>query len=179
MSGRHVHGLPGLLNLITNGMLGKAGHSATISVTVAVNPVTAAAKPGTPAYLVGGVDHVTGTVSGELDANDPDPHTLTYSLTDGPSRGIVTLNPDSGGVYVHAVPDRPASGSRRKRHSRATSRHLHRYRRRRTRQRHSGTRIGGRRSANTDPALNLLVSDPDSDGSVRIGHRSPTPTTTR
>ena len=168
MSGRHVHGLPGLLNLITNGMLGKAGHSATISVTVAVNPVTAAAKPGTPAYLVGGVDHVTGTVSGELDANDPDPHTLTYSLTDGPSRGIVTLNPDSGAfTYTPSQTDRHQAAAEN-----ATAEQLH--------DTFTVTVVDGRGSAtavpvsvdvdpaNTDPALNLLVSDPDSDGSVHV-----------
>jgi cell division septation protein DedD len=46
-SGWHVHGLAGLLNLLTFGLLGSAGHSATGALTVRVSPIASPEPPVT------------------------------------------------------------------------------------------------------------------------------------
>ncbi|GAY14169.1 glycoside hydrolase family 64 protein [Mycobacterium sp. shizuoka-1] len=44
-SGPHIHGLSGLVNLLTFGLLGSSGHGASGTVTVAVEPFSAATFP--------------------------------------------------------------------------------------------------------------------------------------
>ncbi|MBB3604902.1 hypothetical protein FHT40_004586 [Mycolicibacterium sp. BK556] len=44
-SGPHIHGLSGLVNLLTFGLLGSSGHTATGTLTVAVEPYNAATFP--------------------------------------------------------------------------------------------------------------------------------------
>lgn len=44
-SGPHIHGLSGLVNMLTFGLLGSSGHTATGTVTVAVEPYNAGTYP--------------------------------------------------------------------------------------------------------------------------------------
>lgn len=44
-SGPHIHGLSGLVNLVTFGLLGSSGHTASGTLTVAVEPASAATFP--------------------------------------------------------------------------------------------------------------------------------------
>ena len=89
----HIHGLAGLLNRVSFGLLGSPGHTATTRVVLSI----AAATPpvlGTPAVSLSPVQHSTGAVSGALHATDSD--TLTYTLTGGPVDGDVTLDAATG-----------------------------------------------------------------------------------
>jgi hypothetical protein len=73
----HIHGLPGLLNALSFGLLGDAGHTATAAVTVTLNtPPTLTAAPGTP-------DPSTGKVKVTLVTTDADGDTPTFSITGG------------------------------------------------------------------------------------------------
>jgi hypothetical protein len=44
-SGLHVHGLPGLVNLLTFGLIGTAGHTTRTTVPVVVDPVSTGTQP--------------------------------------------------------------------------------------------------------------------------------------
>jgi len=72
----HIHGLPGLINALSFGLLGYAGHtSAPTTVTVKLNtPPSLTASPGTP-------DQTTGKVTVTLVATDPDGNPLTFTVT--------------------------------------------------------------------------------------------------
>lgn len=96
-SGFHVHGLSGLMNLLTFGLIGDAGHSASATVTVDVN---AAPLSATPAYTLGAAEHATGTVAGELHVTDADSDPLSYNVTGGPAAGSVTLTADGAFTYT-------------------------------------------------------------------------------
>ena len=92
----HIHGVSGLLNAITFGRFGSAGHTATTTVTLNIAAVNAAPIPGSPAYTLDDVDHSTGTVPGEIHATDPDNDLLTYTVAGGPADGTVTINHTAG-----------------------------------------------------------------------------------
>lgn len=92
----HVHGFSRLLNVITRGLPGDAGHDATITVTLTIAPVNAAPVAGTPAYTVGEPDPASGAVQGEVHVTDPDLDVLTYALASGPGEGAVVLNSADG-----------------------------------------------------------------------------------
>ena len=67
----------------------------TTTVTVTVNPVNDA-----PAAVGDGfssaVDAATGTVTGTVDAEDVDDDALAYTLATAPTKGRVTVDPDTG-----------------------------------------------------------------------------------
>ncbi len=92
----HVHGFSRLLNLITRGLSGDAGHDATITVTLTIATVNAAPVAGTPAYTVGAPEPAYGAVQGEVHATDPDLDVLTYTIATGPGKGAVVLNSADG-----------------------------------------------------------------------------------
>jgi YVTN family beta-propeller protein/VCBS repeat-containing protein len=96
-NGFHLHGVSGLINLITFGLIGDAGHSATTTVTVDVN---AAPVPAAPPYTLGAVDHSTGAVPGEFHVTDADADTLHYTVTGGPADGAVSLATDGTFTYT-------------------------------------------------------------------------------
>ena len=71
----HIHGLPGLINALSFGLLGDSGHTTKTSVTVQLNtPPTLSASPGTP-------DQATGKLTVTVVATDPDQNPLTPSVT--------------------------------------------------------------------------------------------------
>lgn len=75
-SGLHLHGLLGLVNLLTFGLLGTAGHASTSTVRVTVAPFNNAP---TASLRVGDPDPLTGVVDGRVSGNDPNGDLLTYS----------------------------------------------------------------------------------------------------
>ena len=89
-TGFHIHGVAGLLNLLTFGLLGDPGHTATTRVTVTVQPVglTGTAVVGTP-------DPTTGVVTGTVTSNDPSTR-LTYSGSTTTTKGAVVVNANTG-----------------------------------------------------------------------------------
>ncbi|QZT63582.1 PE-PPE domain-containing protein [Mycolicibacterium austroafricanum] len=89
----HIHGLTGLLHLVSLGLVGHSGHSATATVTLDIAAVTAPIL-GTPAYQLDTAEHGTGAVPGALHVTGPEG--LTYTLTGGPAEGEVTLDARTG-----------------------------------------------------------------------------------
>ncbi|MCB1293038.1 MAG: VCBS domain-containing protein, partial [Mycobacterium sp.] len=89
-SGFHVHGLMGLLNLLTFGLIGSGGHTSTATVGVTVAPFgtsTPLNRPPTGTANVGEPDPVTGVVTGAVLGVDPDGDTLTYSAPASTAKG--------------------------------------------------------------------------------------------
>jgi len=96
-SGFHIHGLVGLINLLTFGLVGTSGHtdSATVAVTVApFTPGNRAPVVGTPA--VGSANAVTGVVTGSVSATDADGDTLAYSAPATTTKGAVSIGAGTG-----------------------------------------------------------------------------------
>jgi len=96
-SGFHIHGLVGLINLLTFGLVGTSGHtgSATVAVTVApFTPGNRAPVAGTPA--VGSPNAVTGVVTGSVSATDADGDTLAYSAPATTTKGAVSIGAGTG-----------------------------------------------------------------------------------
>ncbi|MGI9163997.1 MAG: Ig-like domain-containing protein [Mycobacterium sp.] len=96
-SGLHIHGLAGLLNLLTFGLLGHAGHTSVRTVTVVVAPFTVASnEPPTGTASVNSPDLVTGVVTGSVVGSDPDHDTLTYSAVSSTAKGSVSIEATTG-----------------------------------------------------------------------------------
>ena len=95
----HIHGLPGLINALSFGLLGYPGHtSAPTTVTVKLNtPPSLSVSPGTP-------DPSTGKVTVTLVATDPDGNPLTFTVTppagDTGTVGTPTLVDAATGTYA-------------------------------------------------------------------------------
>ena len=96
-SGFAIHGVAGLINLLSFGLLGSRGDSSTSAVAVTVAPFTPANRApvmGTP--VVGTPDSVTGVVSGRVSATDADGDTLTYSAPSTTGKGGVSIVAGTG-----------------------------------------------------------------------------------
>ena len=96
-SGFAIHGVAGLINLLSFGLLGSRGDSSTSTVAVTVAPFTPANRApvmGTP--VVGTPDSVTGVVSGSVSATDADGDTLTYSAPSTTGKGGVSIVATTG-----------------------------------------------------------------------------------
>ncbi len=98
----HIHGLSGFMNMITFGIMGNPGHTATTTVTLTIAAVNAAPVPGTPAYTLEPVDHSSGAVPGAVHVTDPDDDILAYSydVSGGPTDGRLDLN-DATGTFTY------------------------------------------------------------------------------
>ena len=96
-SGFHIHGLGGLLNLLTFGLLGDTGHASTSTVTVVVDPRNEA-PVGT--VSIGGTDPVNGRVVGRVTGTDADGDPLTYSGSTTTSKGTATVAADGSFSYL-------------------------------------------------------------------------------
>ena len=96
-SGFHIHGLGGLLNLLTFGLLGSAGHTSVRTVNVVVAPFTVAANnPPTGTATVNSPDLVTGVVTGRVVGTDADLDTLTYTAASSTAKGSVSIEAGTG-----------------------------------------------------------------------------------
>ncbi|WP_293311510.1 Ig-like domain-containing protein, partial [Mycolicibacterium sp.] len=75
-SGFHLHGLMGLINLLTFGLLGGDPHSSTSTVNLTVTPIN---KVPTATTTVGAPDPTTSVVTGAVIGSDADGDPLTYT----------------------------------------------------------------------------------------------------
>ncbi len=75
-SGFHIHGLMGLINLLTFGLLGGDPHSSTSTVNLTVTPIN---KVPTATTTVGAPDPTTSVVTGAVIGSDADGDPLTYT----------------------------------------------------------------------------------------------------
>ncbi len=95
-SGFAIHGLAGLLNLLTFGLIGERGDSSTSTVAVTVAAVGPANSPPRGSYSTGTPDPVTGAVTGLVTGVDADGDPLNYTAPPQTGRGAVTLDSVSG-----------------------------------------------------------------------------------
>jgi VCBS repeat-containing protein len=96
-SGFAIHGLAGLLNLLSFGLIGSRGDSSTRPVAVIVAPFTPANRaPVLSAPVVGTPNAVTGVVTGSVSATDADGDVLTYSAPTSTAKGAISINASTG-----------------------------------------------------------------------------------
>ena len=95
-SGFAIHGLAGLLHLLSFGLLGSRGDSSTATVAVTVAPVAAGNNPPTGSVTVTGVDAITGRVAGRVTGSDADGDPLSYSAPAATARGAVSIDTATG-----------------------------------------------------------------------------------
>lgn len=98
--GFHLHGIAGLLNLLTFGLLGLSGHTSTMTVGVNVAAWKKYNTDPTASYNVGSPDPMTGAVLGQIYATDAENDPLTYSATTPPAKGSVSFTADGGFTYT-------------------------------------------------------------------------------
>ena len=92
----HIHGLPGLINALSFGLLGDAGHTTTVSITVPTNspPV---ANNDSATVLEGGTTTIALT-GNDTDTNlDP----ASVQITQPSTSGSLTVNADGTVTYIH------------------------------------------------------------------------------
>ena len=107
-SGFHVHGLGGLLNLLTFGLLGGSGHAAVATVKVTVAPHNVAP---TGTLTVGSPDPTSGLVTGSVTATDADGDLLSYSGSASTAKGAVVVGSDGSFTYTPTVTARHNAAS--------------------------------------------------------------------
>ena len=96
-SGFAIHGLAGLLNLLSFGLIGSRGDSSTSPVAVVVAPFTPANRaPVLSVPVVGTPNASTGVVNGSVSATDADGDTLTYSAPASTAKGAININASTG-----------------------------------------------------------------------------------
>ena len=95
----HLHGLAGLLNLLTFGLFGVSGHVASATVRVSIGAFgTNSAPTGTVA--VGPPDPLTAVVTGRVTGSDADGDTLTYTGPTATAKGTVAVSPTGTFTYT-------------------------------------------------------------------------------
>ena len=98
-SGTHIHGIGGLLNLLTFGLLGSSGHEVTKSVQVSVAPFKPNSSP-TATSTIRSTDPLTGVVTGKISATDPDGDPLSYSPSVSTAKGTAVVASDGTFTYT-------------------------------------------------------------------------------
>lgn len=91
-SGFHIHGIMGLLGLLTFGLIGGDPHSTTTTVGLSVTPVN---KVPTATTTVGTPDPSTGVVTGTVIGSDADGDPLTYAGSTT-AKGTAVVDETSG-----------------------------------------------------------------------------------
>ncbi|MEI7544831.1 MAG: Ig-like domain-containing protein [Mycobacteriaceae bacterium] len=94
--GFHLHGLAGLLNLLTFGLLGLSGHTATVTVPVSVVAWRRSNSAPTATVTVGEPDPTTGVVLGQVVGSDPDGDVVSYSAPETTAKGSVVIDTGTG-----------------------------------------------------------------------------------
>jgi hypothetical protein len=115
-SGFHLHGLFGVINALSFGLIGESGHKGGAMVSVTVTPFN---NLPTGYAIVGSPDPVTGVVRGTVVGSDVDRDTLTYHGSATTIKGSVivtatgdfTYSPTSQALADAAAPD-AGSGDR-------------------------------------------------------------------
>lgn len=95
-SGFHVHGVAGLLNLLTFGLLGSDGHSSVSTVPVVVAPFSVANTAPTGTFVVDSTDTSTGVVRGRVLGDDSDGDPLSYSAPASTAKGSIGIDSATG-----------------------------------------------------------------------------------
>jgi VCBS repeat-containing protein len=95
-SGFAIHGLAGLLHMLSFGLIGSRGDSSTSTVTVTVTPVATGNTPPTGRVSLTATDPATGRVSGLVTGSDPDGDPLRFSAPATTAKGAVTLDAATG-----------------------------------------------------------------------------------
>lgn len=95
-SGFHIHGISGLLNLLTFGLLGDSGHETANVVSVTVAPYGRTNTVPTATAVVGTNDLFTGVVTGTVSGTDPDGDALSYSAPAWTPKGSVSIDTATG-----------------------------------------------------------------------------------
>lgn len=95
-TGFHVHGIGGLLNLLTFGLLGSSGHTAANTISLTVAPFRVDNSAPTATASVGIPNASTGVVTGQVVATDADGDTLSYSGSTTTSKGVAVVNATTG-----------------------------------------------------------------------------------
>jgi len=96
-SGFHIHGLFGLINALTFGLIGESGHHGGAVVSVTVTPFN---NLPTGYAIVGSPDPVTGVVLGRVIGSDADAEPLTYSGSTNTLRGAVIVTAAGDFTYT-------------------------------------------------------------------------------
>ena len=96
-SGFHLHGLAGLINLLTFGLIGASQHTTIKTVTVTVASVNSAPVGS---VSVGAPNVSTGVILGTVNAVDADGDLLTYSGSTTTAKGAVVVDSDGGFTYT-------------------------------------------------------------------------------
>lgn len=95
-AGFHLHGIAGLLNLLTFGLLGFGGHTTTVTVPVQVAAWKRYNSAPTATATVGSPDPATGSVLGQVVGSDPDGDALAYSAASYTGKGTVAIDSVTG-----------------------------------------------------------------------------------
>ena len=96
-SGFAIHGLAGLLNLLSFGLIGSRGDSSTSPVAVIVAPFTPANRaPVLSTPVVGTPNASTGVVTGSVNATDADGDTVVYGAPASTAKGAIIINAGTG-----------------------------------------------------------------------------------
>lgn len=96
-AGFHLHGLAGLINLLTFGLIGTAGHTSTTAVRVSVAPFNNAP---TATVRIDPPDPVTGMITGTVAGRDVNGDPLTYSHSAAAAHGTVTVSATGEFTYT-------------------------------------------------------------------------------
>ncbi len=108
-SGFAIHGLAGLLHLISFGLIGSRGDSSTATVTVTVSAVTTGNTLPTGNATVSAVDPITGVVNGRVNGSDADGDPLTYSGPGSTVKGAVSVSAAGEFTYTPTATARHAA----------------------------------------------------------------------
>ena len=90
-SGFAIHGLAGLINLLTFGLIGRRGDSSTSTVSVTVIAVGPPNHAPTGTASIAATDPLTGAVSGAVVGRDDDGDALTYGGSATTAHGSVIV----------------------------------------------------------------------------------------
>lgn len=98
VDGFHIHGIAGLLNLLSFGLIGSSGHNSSATVSVLVTPWVPNNAPVGDAFA-NAPDLITGVVTGRVSGTDVDGDHLTFSGSTTTAKGVVAVSDD--GVFSY------------------------------------------------------------------------------
>jgi VCBS repeat-containing protein len=107
-AGIHIHGLVGLINLLTFGLIGASGHTSTSTVNVIVRSLNEA--PVT-SVSVGAPNEMTGVVLGTVNAVDAEGDPLTFTGSTTTTKGSVVVASGGSFTYTPTAAARHAASS--------------------------------------------------------------------
>lgn len=97
-SGFAIHGLAGLIHVLSFGLIGERGDSSTSRITVTVLPIGSADNPPTGTWTLDSLDPVTGVVAGVVSGSDPDGDTLAFAAPATTAKGAVVIDSATGSL---------------------------------------------------------------------------------